>query len=202
MFLNNAQGNFDPVPLGDGLVQPQILLVLDESVTLMQLLSGWMQLFLDELRVQLEIFIRTFRLMGLVATLRLLFYAMMLRGGERNFDPILRAGRLVTRPVPVALTYWVFISQAYAYAMDATAWNRIETEDNNLQMAIFQQNIVPNYEFVGDPLDPPAHHRLRDDIMAEMPFAEDPEPGPLPAELQVQPESQWQAVVSVHSYSD
>ena len=182
--LDIVQDNFDPVPLGGSLVHRHNLLVLDESETLMQLLLRWTQMLFDELLVQLEIFIRTFRLLGLIATPRLLCYALMLRGGERNFDPILRAARFATRPAPVALIFLTFIFKAHA--MDAAAWNRVEIADRNLQMAIFQQNVIPNYEFVGDPLDPPDYHRLRDDIMAEMHFAQEPDPGPAPAVRPIQ----------------
>ena len=106
------------LPLDLGLVQRQIWLAVDvvndyhghdALVDTSQKETGWLlQLFIGLQNLVIP-FCRSFAAMILGALLRLLFYGMCLRGGQRNFDPMLRTARGVCRGASFAFLVTAFM---------------------------------------------------------------------------------------------
>ena len=152
--------------------------------------------FLDALLLiadVLEVFFRTAALMMLISCLRLLAYAIPLKGGANNADPLIRGARRALRPAPVALVFMVFICPVQS--MDAEMWNEIQMMDLRIQLETSAQEGSNACEFVGDPIFP---DYFRDTINEADVFGVLPDDD-LPDDWGALEEHEpWQAGVAIH----
>ena len=158
--------------------------------------SGVLCPFLDVLLYiedALEVFFRTAALMMLLSCLRLLAYAMPLKGGANNADPLIRGARRALRPAPVTFLFMVFIWPVQS--MDAEMWNEIQMMDLRIQLETSAHDGSNACEFVGDPIFP---DYFRDTINDEAVFGVLPDDD-LPDDWGAPEEHEpWQAGVAVH----
>ena len=147
--------------LACGPVQRQTMLATSD-LSLSALIQYWIECWLMHVQHWLESFMRTVMLMSLLASFRLLAYAIRLKGGQCNSDPLLRMARAATKPVPIAFLFLVY-AQA-AFAMDAEKWDHIVHLDGQIMMQASMSRNADYCEFDGAPAAPSVYHLLQEEL--------------------------------------
>ena len=88
---------------------------------------------------------------------RLLSYACSLKGGDRNFDPIVRGARTCLRGAPVRCLFFVQLGMCLAVSPltpggEQDSWNEVTTFEPNLYLHSGPNNEAPIVEYVGPAL--------------------------------------------------
>ena len=136
------------------------------------------------------------RLVSLLATLRLLAFAIPQRGGERNVDPGIRAVRCVLRPAPVAMIFLIFAQPVGA--MNPDHWNELHGINLRLQLAMSEAEGINVVQDDGGVAAPSYFRSVYEVQQQDLFWDWDDDDAVQAAAEQDEERPDWQAVVEIH----